>query len=585
MRTPPTLGLLIAAVCLTAQLPSQTVASQEVQQEALLRRPVAIVATDEATFVANRRSGTISRIDTQNKQVLGEVRVGNQLADLDSTRNGRFLLSVDEADDQLLVIRNADDGLEVTDRLDVPSAPVDLCLIDDRLAVVASLWSRKLSFVSLGDTGATSSRLNPAVLKTIELPFSPREQVQVDDSHLVVADAFGGRLAVIDLQARSLETVRSFSGHNVRGMAVSPNRNELLVTHQVLDGKMSTTHDNIFWGSLMSNVLQSFPLKAVIEAEQGADVSGYLYPLGRPSNGTGDPADVLVTADGQTIISLSGVDEIALRARPSEPFIRRNVGRRPTALAVAPSGGIVYIANTLADSLTLLDLGEMQVAGSISLGQQPELSDVELGESLFYDARLSLDGWFSCHSCHTDGHTNGLLNDNFSDGHFGAPKRILSLRGVADTGPWAWNGGVAKLESQIRNSIELTMLGSDVTDTQVAALVAFVKELGTIPAEEPGEASRAAVERGRAIFNKSCADCHRPPTFTSADAYDVGIADQQGTRRFNPPSLRGVRQRGPYFHDNRAASLRDVFVEFGHPQQVRLNPQEIEDLLMFLRSL
>ena len=50
----------------------------------------------------------------------------------------------------------------------------------------------------------------------------------------------------------------------------------------------------------------------------------------------------------------------------------------------------------------------------------------------------------SCHSCHTDGHTNGQLNDNLSDFKtFGAPKRVLSLLGKRDTMPLAWNGGRA----------------------------------------------------------------------------------------------------------------------------------------------
>ena len=57
-------------------------------------------------------------------------------------------------------------------------------------------------------------------------------------------------------------------------------------------------------------------------------------------------------------------------------------------------------------------------------------------------AKLAHDGWFSCHSCHTDGHTNSRLNDSLGDGSFGAPKRVLSLLGVNDTAPWAWNGGI-----------------------------------------------------------------------------------------------------------------------------------------------
>ena len=70
-----------------------------------------------------------------------------------------------------------------------------------------------------------------------------------------------------------------------------------------------------------------------------------------------------------------------------------------------------------------------KVLDQISLGARPELSAAERGEDLFYDARLSLQGWLSCHSCHTDGHSSGKLADTFSDTTFGTPKRILSLLG------------------------------------------------------------------------------------------------------------------------------------------------------------
>ena len=87
------------------------------------------------------------------------------------------------------------------------------------------------------------------------------------------------------------------------------------------------------------------------------------------------------------------------------------------------------------------------------------MSQVDRGELLFYDARLSHDRWMSCDSCHTDGHTNGLLNDNQGDGSFDAPKRVLSLLGVGDTAPWAWNGSVDDLEAQVRKSVQTTMHG------------------------------------------------------------------------------------------------------------------------------
>jgi cytochrome c peroxidase len=130
------------------------------------------------------------------------------------------------------------------------------------------------------------------------------------------------------------------------------------------------------------------------------------------------------------------------------------------------------------------------------------------------------------------------------------------------------------------------MLGSDVTVEQIRALTAFVRQLGTVPANDGKDADRAAVRRGLELFERrDCADCHTPPTFTSADSYDVGLPDEQGTLRFNPPSLRGVGRRSRLFHDNRAASLREVFLKFGHGHDSAVDPAAIDDLVAFLRSL
>jgi cytochrome c peroxidase len=65
----------------------------------------------------------------------------------------------------------------------------------------------------------------------------------------------------------------------------------------------------------------------------------------------------------------------------------------------------------------------------------------------------------------------------------------------------------------------------------------------------------------------------------------VGLKDQHGRGKFNPPSLRGVRHRGPYFHDHRAVSLRDVFTAHKHPQAAEWPTNELEDLIAFLESL
>jgi YVTN family beta-propeller protein len=248
----------------------------------------------------------------------------------------------------------------------------------------------------------------------------------------------------------------------------------------------------------------------------------------------------------------------------------------------------VFVANTLSDSISVVDLKSSQKVAEISLGPQTPWSLADEGERLFHDARLSSDGWFSCHSCHTDGHSNGQLNDNLSDETVGTPKRVLSLLGVGDTGPWAWNGSVEVLRQQIRKSIEVTMQGPTPTDQQVRAIEAYLRTLRPAPslARARGCFDAAAAERGRLVFEQQgCVDCHERPRYTSSDAYDVGLEDESGHTLFNPPSLRGVSQRDPLLHDNRARGLREVLTFHNRGVTAELTPNELQDLLSFLESI
>jgi cytochrome c peroxidase len=65
----------------------------------------------------------------------------------------------------------------------------------------------------------------------------------------------------------------------------------------------------------------------------------------------------------------------------------------------------------------------------------------------------------------------------------------------------------------------------------------------------------------------------------------VGLRDEAGGSHFNPPSLRGVSQGGPYFHDNRARTLEELFTRYRHQIAGQLSGQEVRDLIHFLGSL
>src|SRR5262249_14226134 len=89
-------------------------------------------------------------------------------------------------------------------------------------------------------------------------------------------------------------------------------------------------------------------------------------------------------------------------------FPPRTNGRRPPALAFAPDGKTLFVANYLADALQVIDADAATVIRTIDLGGPKELSLERRGEVVFHDAARSFNQWYSCNTCHSDGHTNGL---------------------------------------------------------------------------------------------------------------------------------------------------------------------------------
>jgi cytochrome c peroxidase len=324
----------------------------------------------------------------------------------------------------------------------------------------------------------------------------------------------------------------------------------------------------------------------VVDADSDDDLrkGGCVIDLGFAGRGAADPSALACDRSGLVAVALGGVDEVALGRSPTGYLRRYSVGRRPTALAVADGGKTVFVADTLEDTISVVDAATGVRTKVIALGPKASPSLVECGERLFFDARLSHDGWMSCHSCHTDGHTSGLLADTLGDGAYGAPKRVPSLLGTARTGPWSWAGHVERLDEQVRKSIVTTMRNPNPSADDVSALTAYLQSL--VPPRAVAVADRAAVERGRKVFrSEGCAECHSPPLYTSRGTYDVGLADEANLAKFNPPSLLGVDRREPLLHDGRASRLADVFLRHGHPTGSALPADEVADLVAFLRSL
>jgi hypothetical protein len=565
--------------------------ADQLQNKPRIRRPVAIVQIGDRLVVANR-IGSVSIVDSRRMRLLNEMTVAKQLDDVASIADTRRLLAVDSTAHELISLALKGDRVVPEQRLRVPSYPVDVCVTaTGTRASVASLWSRRVSIIDLA-----LGKLK--VLSTCDIPFAPRLQCWLDERHCLVADSFGGHMAVVDTTNGKLRARLRINGHNIRGLTLTRDGKTVVLTHQILHSISSTTRSIISWGGVISNSLHSISVKRLLsvknaDSNRSLPICGALYPLGEERNAAGDPADVVEDTNGRIFVALAGVNQVARKDTKSFALARSSVGRHPTRLILDQESNQLISVNTFDDTLSVLDPETLQVSKTLPLGVLATRTFSQTGEEHFFDSRLSLDGWFSCHSCHTDGHTTSLLNDNFGDSTFNTPKRILSLMGTGATEPWGWNAGQIDLRNQIRSSISSTMGGPDshgpkVDDRLIETVNAYVGELPPAPGilKARGEANRPSVKRGAKVFKShGCVDCHRPPNYAHPLTFDVGVHDEAGKMYFNPPSLLGVSQRGPYFHDNRARSLRDLIENHDHDGASSLKAPQINDLIDFLRSL
>ncbi|MDP7206061.1 MAG: hypothetical protein QGH11_10845, partial [Pirellulaceae bacterium] len=371
-------------------------AAQVDHEQARFRRPIAVVASGmpDQVLVANRRSGSISRVDLSAGKVLQETTVGQHLSDMILLPGTELLAVTDEKKHELILVERH--SLEVIHRVAVSPYPVSV--IADRTGswcYVTSLWSRRLSVIQFNRKEISSSQ----VTRFFDLPFAPREQLLVrDDSTLIVADSFAANLAILQTGLPSDGDVRlvgrrSFPGHNIRGLDVSLDGSMLLVAHQMLNELAHTVRNDVHWGLLMSNDLRWLKLDNILEGGSDIYAGAHMHPLGEAGSATGDPSALQVAPSGMVVVALGGVGEIALGKEDDFSLRRIKVGRRPTALLVREDHQQVLVANTFDDSLSVVDLSLYEEVKRISLGPAGELTDVIRGEQLFFDATISHDGW------------------------------------------------------------------------------------------------------------------------------------------------------------------------------------------------
>jgi hypothetical protein len=265
-------------------------------------------------------------------------------------------------------------------------------------------------------------------------------------------------------------------------------------------------------------------------------------------------------------------------------------GKGPTGLALSPDGKRLYMANYYAGAVGVLDTTRGTLLSVFPLGKQPAPDAARRGEIYFHDATRCFQHWHSCATCHPDGgRVDGLPWDFLRDG-IDNGKDVISLVNLPHTPPY--NRLATRPDS--RYCIESGVLGSHQVVPDPADVDDLLAYVGSLAAEvNPNLPKFAeAAQRGKTLFEgkADCASCHPSPYFTDKRTHNVGVTSaNERSARYDTPSLVEAYRTAPYYHDGRAATMREALTEHDterrHGNLSKLIPTEIDDLIAYVLSL
>jgi DNA-binding beta-propeller fold protein YncE len=542
-------------------------------------------------------------VDVAGGKVLAEVPVGQRPSGIALTPDERRAVVTGTHAHDLTVLRLNGDTLERAGSVYLGFEPRGVALSPKGdLAYVALTTAHQIAVVDLAAL---------KVVDRIAVGKWPRYlAVSPDGSRLAVGANGDGGVSVVDTAARKLLYDEAFSGINFGQMQVSRDGKYVYFPWMVYRyNPISPNNIRIGW------VLASRIARVRLDGPARREAIS-LDPRGLA---VADPHGLALSPDEEWLVSAaSGTQELLVYKMAGLPFqdyggpgdhidaklladkerhSRIDLGGRPMAVRYAKNGKHVYVTNYLLNCVQVVDVPGKRVARTIALGGAKEPSLARKGEAIFYDGKRSLDQWYSCHSCHYEGHTNAATMDTKNDGYVPFTfKTVLSLRNVTKTGPWTWHGWQKDLRAAMSKSLQDTMLGSKApTAGDVDALIAYFETLAVPPnphRNRDGTLTEAA-RRGELVFQgkkADCARCHSGPYFTDGRVHNVGTGKRTDQYKgYNPPSLLGVYDRVLLLHDGRAKTLEEALRGDHNPDRVtgrgELTDAELSDLIEYLKSL
>jgi YVTN family beta-propeller protein len=565
------------------------------------RSPVDLVlAPDESWLVtANQTSDTVSLVRIADGVVLDELAVGRRPVAVVLHPDGKRVLVSSSYSGELQVLAIENERLTLASKLHLGFQPHGIALTaDGRTAYVALADADQIAVVDLPETKLAAK---------IDVGRWPRYLALSPDGKRLAAGTSGDRgVSLVDVETRQLLHVDRFVGLNIGHMQVSRDGRQVYFPWMVYR-KNPISAGNIRLGWVLASRLGRTSFEGTTRREA--------LSLDPPGKAVADPHGLALTAnEEQIVVSAAGTHELLVFRVPGLPFLdhggtdhidepllkdtdrffRIEVGGRPMGLRIGKDDRTVYVANYLDNSVQVVDLQERQVVRRIALGGPEAPSLARRGEAIFYDARRSLDQWYSCHSCHADGGSNAVAMDTVNDGTRFTFKTVLPLYQLDQTPPWTWHGWQRELPAAMKHSMTTTMLGPEPNGDDVEALIAYLQTLEPPPNpyRRPDGTLSEAAERGRRVFESdkaACITCHSGPRYTDGEIHEVGLGSSgDAYKGFNTPSLVGVFRKVQLLHDGRSASLEELLTGPHAPAKVagsELSADELSDLIAYLKSL
>lgn len=162
-----------------------------------------------------------------------------------------------------------------------------------------------------------------------------------------------------------------------------------------------------------------------------------------------------------------------------------------------------------------------------------------------------------------------------------------------------WNAYVAVTQMGGQGNFSDPRIGIDIKHSpdmvtpKLAALKAYQFSL-TSPPPPAGSFKDTGAERGRALFDKSCASCHVGGSGTDNNngtmhkpeetGVDGAYAARTANKAYRTTPLRALWQHAPYFHDGSAATLPAVVAHYNRVRSLSLTADQQLDLVEYLKS-